>query len=198
MSYRTTVRTTTAARLVAAGTAAASNVFPARGRELTDKEMPGLIVSTPSGISTRDAVSGGPSFSRVDQVVVECYLAQDLAAVAATPALRDEALAASLDDFEAEVIDALLCDPEWLALFASVEGIRVQQGEWTSQTETNRRRGASLITFDVKFRVVYSPPAVDQLDEIALNLDMIDPNSTPPGPDGLIDISADPVPIDQT
>lgn len=157
--------------------------------------MPGLVVSTPSGISTKDSVGGSPSFQRVDQIVVECYLTQDLTAPEATPELRDEGVAAALDAFEQEVIDALLCDPGWLSLFASVEGIRVQQGEGVTMSETNRRRGASLITFDVKFRVTYEPPKVDDFEEIALDLDMIDPGSSPRGPDGLIDIAADPVSV---
>lgn len=197
MAYRTTVRVATVARLIAAGTSAGDRVFDGRGRELSDKEMPGYVVSTPSGISTKDSVGGGPSFQRVDQIVVEAYLAQDLAALPATPVLRDAAMAAALDTFEQEAVDALMCDPVWLALFASVEGIRVQQGEGTTMTETNRRRGASLITFDVKFRVTYEPAKVDQLDEVGLDVDMIDAQSTPPGPDGLIDIAADPIPIEQ-
>jgi len=198
VSYRTTVRAATVASLIAAGTSAAGRVFPGRGRELSDKEMPGIVVSTPSGISTKDSVGGGPSFQRVDQVVVECYLSQDLSLVgASTPDERDELLVVALDDFEQEAIDALMCDPVWLGHFASVEGIRVQQGEGITMTETNRRRGASLVTFDVKFRVTYEAPKLDPLDEIGLAVDMIDPQSTPPGPDGLIDIAADPIPIEQ-
>ncbi len=197
VARRTLVRTTTVATLIAAVTDAGGNVFDARTRPPTEDLLPCIIVHTPTGIHTKTSTGGGPSFDRTDQLEIVAFVKGQLDPLPPTGDDRDAEIAADIDRIEQQILDALLCNSPWLALFQSVESIRITQGEGKDGrgTEGKRRRAATWIILDLKWRAVFDVVSTDKLDEVGLSVDMISPGDN--SPDGVIDIAADPIPIEQ-
>ena len=141
---RKTLRSATAARLVAAAVAPANAVFASRAQALpTDHAQPVILVYTGSEESERASI-GVPEFARTTEIAIE----------AVTYGTADDDLEDALDDLGDAIEEALLTSPAYLAQFDRVEKV---SRETDIDMDNDRRRGAVRIALSVRYDVRFEP-----------------------------------------
>lgn len=181
------IRTLTVTTLKAAATIAGARVFDSRskGRPLTPDELPALVVKTNRGRHEESRHGNEPHFRVIERLLVECH-AQTPATFGVDAEDRDAEAARLRDVLEDQVLTALFTDFAWIDLFEFVKRTEMERG-W--DVESAGRIAVSVITIDCQFDRSFQPVIADDLDTIAIDVDMIDPTDDgTPGPDGKIDV----------
>lgn len=182
---RTLIREDLVTRLLN-NTSVSDKVFNWRVTPFKDPELPAIVIKAPDERSAKKSAGTTPRFQS------ELTLQIEIHAFGTT----EKVVADQLDAINEEIETVVFKSPTWSKEFES----------WASYDtkvelnhESNKIRGLAIMLLDVKYQRSFPPTVPDELTNIHVDVDALDPsdpNLQTPGPDGRLEASAD-WPIDQ-
>lgn len=147
-------------------TSAGDQVFDSRQVNVDEDELPVVTVYS-AGNREEKVATNTPVYRHTEQVGLSCIVTGG----------DDAELAAAVDDIEAEILDALNGDLEWLGSFERLSQVTAKK---RLNIEANRRVGGVSLQFEVQYTVRYRPSTSGlELRRVAVTTD----SSAPAGAD---------------
>lgn len=180
MHERKNIRDTVITILDGAVTEVGANVMRSRLIPVPDEKLPAILVSTPS--------DSGEGFqgNHIPQFKQDTVIAIDV--LTKTKVDYDD----ELDSIAEQIETLLLQNPEWVELFSGIPAIN---NTTVFRDEGETPRASLRMEIHVQWHNVFEPTIGDDLDEVFIETDPIDPydtNIAATGPDGRIDFNSGP------
>lgn len=164
-------------------TQAEERVYAARSIPVRNPALPCALVYVMSIRRQRRGLGSPPMFYAVVSLGIELVV----------DGTADEAMDDLLDTMQREVETALLCDPEFVAQFETVDTANVEIALAEPQNG-QRRHAAARVSLELAYHEQFDPVVADTFSTVHIDVDAVEPfdkNRGPSGPDGRIEAALD-------